>query len=147
MEWLDPDLRVANGIAISDQGDMLRLDAMLMTVQMNLRKLLEVRAASFEALDTCGKTRTPSTCCVHSCCLLSAGTKRRFTENLPRRLGRFPRRRRSSPTSTSCAVRSRCLAFLASSLAAHRHTPGTSAAVVLPLVLLKSKGRVAEVNA
>jgi hypothetical protein len=43
MEWVDPDLRVANGIAISDQGDMLRLDAMLMTVQLNLRKLLEVR--------------------------------------------------------------------------------------------------------
>lgn len=45
MEWLDPDLRVANGIAISDQGDMLRLDAMLMTVQLNLRKLLDVRLA------------------------------------------------------------------------------------------------------
>lgn len=43
MEWVDPDLRVANGIAISDQGDMLRLDAMLMTVQLNLRKMLEVR--------------------------------------------------------------------------------------------------------
>jgi hypothetical protein len=42
MEWVDPDLRVANGIAISDQGDMLRLDAMLMTVQLNLRKMLEV---------------------------------------------------------------------------------------------------------
>lgn len=41
MEWVDPDLRVANGIAISDQGDMLRLDAMLMTVQLNLRKMLE----------------------------------------------------------------------------------------------------------
>jgi hypothetical protein len=46
MEWVDPDLRVANGIAISDQGDMLRLDAMLMTVQLNLRKMLEVRHCS-----------------------------------------------------------------------------------------------------
>jgi len=41
MEWIDPDLRVANGIAISDQNDMLRLDAMLMTVQLNIRKMLE----------------------------------------------------------------------------------------------------------
>lgn len=46
MEWVDPDLRVANGIAISDQGDMLRLDAMLMTVQLNLRKMLQVRQPS-----------------------------------------------------------------------------------------------------
>lgn len=57
MEWVDPDLRVANGIAISDQGDMLRLDAMLMTVQLNLRKMLEVRCARI-ALDE----SRPATC-------------------------------------------------------------------------------------
>ena len=62
MEWVDPDLRVANGIAISDQGDMLRLDAMLMTVQLNLRKMLEVWSP------TC-KAKQAQT--LHSCCGLS----------------------------------------------------------------------------
>lgn len=72
MEWVDPDLRVANGIAISDQGDMLRLDAMLMTVQLNLRKMLEVRLArlrghaeDFQALLSC--RRLPSTASCSPC--------------------------------------------------------------------------------
>jgi len=39
--WLDPDLDLSNGIALKSQSDMLRLDAMVMTVQLNIRKLLE----------------------------------------------------------------------------------------------------------
>ena len=41
MEWLDPDMLRQNGISASEQGDMLRLDAMVMMVQLNIRKLLE----------------------------------------------------------------------------------------------------------
>lgn len=40
--WLDPDLNLSNGIALKSQSDMLRLDAMVMAVQLNIRKLLEV---------------------------------------------------------------------------------------------------------
>lgn len=40
--WLDPDLDLSNGIALKSQSDMLRLDAMVMAVQLNIRKLLEV---------------------------------------------------------------------------------------------------------
>lgn len=35
-------MQVANGISASEQGDMLRLDSMVMMVQLNLRKQLEV---------------------------------------------------------------------------------------------------------
>lgn len=41
--WLDPDLNLTNGIALKSQSDMLRLDALVMAVQLNIRKLLEVR--------------------------------------------------------------------------------------------------------
>ncbi len=43
--WADPDLDAANGIALRTKRDMLRLDALIMTVQLNLRKLLQVRPA------------------------------------------------------------------------------------------------------
>lgn len=43
MSWLDPDMEVANGIAATEQSDMLRLDAMILMVQLNIRKLVEVR--------------------------------------------------------------------------------------------------------
>ena len=33
-----------NGISASEQSDMLRLDAMVMMVQLNIRNLLEVRS-------------------------------------------------------------------------------------------------------
>jgi hypothetical protein len=42
MSWLDPDMEVANGIAATEQSDMLRLDAMILMVQLNIRKLVEV---------------------------------------------------------------------------------------------------------
>lgn len=45
MSWLDPDMEVANGIAATEQSDMLRLDAMILMVQLNIRKLIEVCAA------------------------------------------------------------------------------------------------------
>ena len=35
----------SNGIEMGSQTDMLRLDALIMTVQLNLRKLLEVTHA------------------------------------------------------------------------------------------------------
>jgi hypothetical protein len=39
--WVDPDNDASNGVDPLCQADMLRLDAMVMTVQLNLRKLLE----------------------------------------------------------------------------------------------------------
>jgi len=41
--WADPDLDAANGIALRTKRDMLRLDALIMTVQLNIRRLLEAR--------------------------------------------------------------------------------------------------------
>ncbi len=43
LAWLDPDMKVSNGISATEQRDMLRLDAMIMMVQMNIRKLINVR--------------------------------------------------------------------------------------------------------
>ena len=43
LAWLDPDMKVSNGISATEQRDMLRLDAMIMMVQMNIRKLIDVR--------------------------------------------------------------------------------------------------------
>lgn len=48
--WLDPDLDLSNGVELKSQSDMLRLDALVMAVQLNIRKLLQV--ASSPALDT-----------------------------------------------------------------------------------------------
>lgn len=39
--WVDPDLDSSNGVDELRAQDMLRLDAMLMVVQLNVRKLLE----------------------------------------------------------------------------------------------------------
>lgn len=41
--WVDPDQNAANGIALRTKDDMLRLDSMVMNVQLSIRKLL-VRA-------------------------------------------------------------------------------------------------------
>lgn len=41
--WLDPDLDARNGILMQDESDMLRLDSMIMSVQLSIRQLLEVR--------------------------------------------------------------------------------------------------------
>lgn len=38
--WVDPDQNAANGIALRTKDDMLRLDAMIMSVQLSIRKLL-----------------------------------------------------------------------------------------------------------
>ena len=40
--WLDCDVTTSNSLAIQNQSDMLRLDALVMAVQLNIRKLLEV---------------------------------------------------------------------------------------------------------
>ena len=44
-EQIDPDMVSSNGIEMGSQRDMLRLDALIMTVQLNLRKLLEAAPA------------------------------------------------------------------------------------------------------
>ena len=46
--WLDPDLDLSNGLQLRSQSDMLRLDSLVMAVQLNIRKLLEVRALSVD---------------------------------------------------------------------------------------------------
>ena len=58
LAWLDPDMMVSNGISATEQRDMLRLDAMIMMVQMNIRKLINVRAgASCDGrVDSCRPT-------------------------------------------------------------------------------------------
>lgn len=38
--WIDPDLDLANGIELHEQGDMLRIDSLIMNMQINLRQLL-----------------------------------------------------------------------------------------------------------
>ena len=40
--WLDPDLDHTNGISMRGEGDMLRMDAVITSVQLNIRCLLEV---------------------------------------------------------------------------------------------------------
>lgn len=40
--WLDPDLDARNGILMTNEEDMLRLDSKLMMAQLNVRVLLEV---------------------------------------------------------------------------------------------------------
>ena len=40
--WVDPDLDSTNGIQMRLAADMLRFDSMLLMVQLNVRKLLEV---------------------------------------------------------------------------------------------------------
>eukprot|EP00798_Chlamydomonas_sp_ICE-L_P025812 gene25812-11487_t len=40
-KWVDPDLDETNGIDTLQRHDMLRLDAMMMMVQLNVRKLIE----------------------------------------------------------------------------------------------------------
>ncbi len=42
--WVDPDLDTSNGIQIESEGDLLRLDSMLLMVQLNVRSILEVIA-------------------------------------------------------------------------------------------------------
>ena len=48
LAWLDPDMKVSNGISATEQRDMLRLDAMIMMVQMNIRKLIDVSAQTLK---------------------------------------------------------------------------------------------------
>ena len=51
--WLDPDRDGGNGIEMREQQDFLRLDAMVLMVQLNLRQMLAVRAPP-PAADTAG---------------------------------------------------------------------------------------------
>ena len=44
--WQDPDLDLSNGLDLVSEADTLRLDALVMTVQLNIRKLLEVDSPS-----------------------------------------------------------------------------------------------------
>ena len=44
--WLDPDLDARNGILLTTEEDMLRLDSKIMMVQLNVRALLEVQPCS-----------------------------------------------------------------------------------------------------
>ncbi|KAK9803748.1 hypothetical protein WJX73_000566 [Symbiochloris irregularis] len=39
--WLDPDLKGGNGVEMGEENDMLRLDSMMLVVQLNLRQLME----------------------------------------------------------------------------------------------------------
>ena len=39
--WLDPDLDARNGIMMAEESDMLRLDSMIMMVQLSIRNMME----------------------------------------------------------------------------------------------------------
>jgi hypothetical protein len=41
IHWIDPDMESANGISAKERSDMLRLDAMILIVQLNIRTLRE----------------------------------------------------------------------------------------------------------
>ena len=51
-QWCDPDLDSNNGIQMGLR-DMLRIDSMLMMVQLNIRVLLEVGSLSTQSFNTC----------------------------------------------------------------------------------------------
>ena len=60
-QWCDPDMDSSNGIQMGLR-DMLRIDSMLMMVQLNIRVLLEVSNASHPGIHHCPHA--------HSCFLL-----------------------------------------------------------------------------
>jgi len=43
--WIDPDVDAANGIDVRDTGDMLRMDSLVMMVQIHVRSILSNRSA------------------------------------------------------------------------------------------------------
>ncbi|KAK9801967.1 hypothetical protein WJX73_003033 [Symbiochloris irregularis] len=47
--WLDPDMTAANGVEMGEEDDMLRLDSMMLMMQLNLRQLME--EAGFPSLN------------------------------------------------------------------------------------------------
>jgi len=55
-QWADPDLDSSNGIQMNSLRDMLRIDSMLMMVQLNIRVLLEVSTAPYLVLIKQDKT-------------------------------------------------------------------------------------------
>ena len=74
--WVDPDLDSTNGIQMRLAADMLRFDSMLLMVQLNVRKLLEVsggpallRCSSFTSWSgfTLTLIRRTLPTCKHSC--------------------------------------------------------------------------------
>lgn len=56
MKWLDPDMEEANGISATEQSDMLRLDALVLMVQLNVRKLIAVRGSPCASADFTART-------------------------------------------------------------------------------------------
>ena len=44
--WADPDENSSNGIDVKAQLDVLRLDSMIMMVQINIRQILQVLSSS-----------------------------------------------------------------------------------------------------
>ena len=44
--WADPDENASNGIDVRAQLDFLRLDSMIMMVQISIRQILQARALS-----------------------------------------------------------------------------------------------------
>ena len=51
-QWCDPDLDSSNGVQMGLR-DMLRIDSMLMMVQLNVRLLLEVTDCGFCIVASC----------------------------------------------------------------------------------------------
>lgn len=60
--WADPDENSSNGIDVKAQLDFLRLDSMIMMVQINIRQILQVQIPkiyrSFRYLDHSGPPDT-----------------------------------------------------------------------------------------
>ena len=60
--WLDPDLDLSNGVALKSQSDMLRLDALVMAVNLNIRKLLEACSIDLRSLSAIHLTAPQQSC-------------------------------------------------------------------------------------
>lgn len=74
--WLDPDVYAANGIDARDPEDILRLDAMLLMVHINVRMLLKSRNAQNVRIISekvplhtvvCTSVLCPVSCCLAIC--------------------------------------------------------------------------------
>ncbi len=64
--WADPDRDSANGIDVRVQLDFLRLDSMIMMVQLNIREILSVRVHGWHTWQRHEHEPTPSLSLVYA---------------------------------------------------------------------------------
>lgn len=70
--WVDPDMTAANGVEMGEEDDMLRLDSMMLMMQLNLRQIVEVRRDLWVGCWAGGQCSGPSTPVCRQCCAWAA---------------------------------------------------------------------------